>query len=84
MDSALGMTATSRWKGKFDATGGYIIVKEDGELVCYHIYNLNDFQDYLLENTKLESPSTSKYEYAKVYEEKGDYYFRLNLQIRFI
>jgi len=83
-DSALGMTATSQWKGKFDATGGYIVVKEDGELVCYHLYNMNYFQDYLLENTKLESPSTSKYDYAKVYEENGEYYFRLNLQIRFI
>src|SRR5699024_4981311 len=38
-DSAVGLRATEPWLGKYDATGGYLIVREDGEIVCYHIYN---------------------------------------------
>lgn len=83
-DIALGMKPSKVWTGTFDATGGYIIVREDGELLCYHIYNMNDFQEYLLKNTKLETASTTRHEFGKLYEENGKIYFRLNLQIRFI
>src|SRR5699024_150509 len=31
-DSALGMTPAKVWNGNYDATGGYIIVREDGEI----------------------------------------------------
>lgn len=46
-NTALGMKAGKVWNGTFNADGGYIVVKKDGELVCYHIYNWNDFQNYL-------------------------------------
>jgi hypothetical protein len=82
-DSALGMTPSSIWIGKYDATGGIIIVKEDGDLVCYHIYNRNEFQDYLLNNTRLEQASTSRYNFGSLYKENGKIYLKLNLQIRF-
>ena len=83
-DIALGMTPGTVWQGRYDATGGYIIVKEDGELLCFHIYNRNDFQDYLLENTKLDTPSTTKYKFGEIYRDNGKFYIKLNLQIRFI
>lgn len=83
-DVALGMTPSKRWNGKFDATGGYIVVKEDGELLCYHLYNHNEFQEYLLKNTKFETSSSSRYEYGEVYKESVEYYIKLNLQIRFV
>lgn len=82
-DAALGMTPSNIWKGHYDATGGIIIVKEDGDLVCYHIYNRNEFQTYLLKNTKLEQSSTRRHGYGSVYEENGRYFIKLNLQIRF-
>jgi len=82
-DIALGMTPTAVWNGFYDATGGIIIVREDGEVLCYHIYNRNEFQDYLLQNTKLETPSSTKHKFGKLYKEKGDLFFKLNLQIRF-
>lgn len=82
-DSALGMTPATLWTGKYDATGGIIIVKEDGEIVCYHIYNRNEFQDYLLNNTRLEQASTSRYGFGDLYIESGKVYLKLNLQIRF-
>lgn len=60
VDSALGMTAETVWTGRYDATGGIIIVKESGDLVCYHIYNRNEFEEYLLNTTYFDQPSTSE------------------------
>lgn len=81
---ALGMVPASLWEGKFDANGGYIVVKEDGDVLCYHIYNFNEFENYLLNNTKFESPSTQRHQYGKVEDIDGKQYIRLNLQIRFL
>lgn len=83
-DIALGMMPSKVWNGEYDATGGYLIVKEDGEILCYHIYNRNEFEDYLLNNTKLETASSSRHGFGEVYEENGSILFKLNLQIRFI
>lgn len=82
-DIALGMMPSKVWTGKLDATGGYLVVKENGEVLCYHIYNRNEFEEYLFTNTKLETASSTRHEFGKVYEENGQLYFKLNLQIRF-
>jgi len=83
-DIALGMTPSSVWTGEFNASGGYIIVKDNGDIVCYHIYNYNEFQEYLLHNTKLETASTSKFDFGTIKEEDNKFTFSLNLQIRFL
>ncbi|MGI9526690.1 MAG: HpaII family restriction endonuclease [Weeksellaceae bacterium] len=83
-DTALGMMPSKVWGGQYDATGGYLIVKESGDVLCYHIYNRNEFEDYLLNNTKLETASSSRHGFGYLYEENADWYFKLNLQIRFI
>ena len=82
-DIALGMMPSKVWTGELDATGGYLVVKENGEVLCYHIYNRNEFEDYLFTNTKLETASSTRHEFGKIYEENGQLYFKLNLQIRF-
>lgn len=82
-DIALGMMPSKVWKGELDATGGYLVVKENGEVLCYHIYNRNEFEDYLFANTKFETASSNRHEFGKVYEEEGELFFKLNLQIRF-
>jgi hypothetical protein len=82
-DIALGMMPSKVWTGELDATGGYLVVKENGEVLCYHIYNRNEFEDYLFVNTKLETASSTRHEFGKIYEENGQIYFKLNLQIRF-
>lgn len=81
---ALGMTPKKEWDGFTKAHGGYIIVKENGEVVCYHLYNRDEFQDYLYKNTKLDTPSTTRHKFGKAYEENSKLYIKLNLQIRFI
>lgn len=97
-DYALGMTPESVWTGVYDATGGIIIVKSDGDVVCYHICDKNKFQKYLINYTKLEQAATSEdgenpghpkaksakpFKFGWVYEKDGAYYIKLNLQIRF-
>ena len=82
-DVALGMMPSKVWTGQYDATGGYLIVKESGDILCYHIYNRNEFEDYLFNNTKLETASSSRNDFGTIYEENGKLYFKLNLQIRF-
>jgi len=83
-DVALGMTPSKVWEGKVDATGGYLVVKNNGEILCYHIYNRNEFEEYLLRNTKLDTASSSRHNFGEIYEEGNKLYFKLNLQIRFI
>ncbi|MDD4282986.1 MAG: HpaII family restriction endonuclease [Bacilli bacterium] len=83
-ETALGMLPSRPWTGRVEATGGYIVVREDGEVLCYHLYNRNEFEDYLLNNTKFDTPSTSRHEFAKIYKENNEYFIKLNMQIRFI
>ncbi len=84
LDSALGMTPAKEWTGRYDANGGYLVVKKDGDIVCYHFYNRNDVEDYLFNNTRLDNPSRSRYSFGSLYRgEDGKTYMKLNLQIRF-
>lgn len=84
LDTALGMTPAKEWTGRYDANGGYLVVRKDGEIVCYHFYNRNDLEDYLYQNTYFERASRSRYGFGSLYRgEDGNVYMKLNLQIRF-
>lgn len=80
---ALGMVPGTKWDTYLSSYGGYIIVKENGDLVCYHLYNDDEFKDYLFGNTKLDTPSTSRHGFGTAYIEDGEIYLKLNMQIRF-
>ena len=81
---ALGMMPSKEWDGHDEANGGYVIVKKDGDVLAYHLYNRDAFEGYLLNNTRLERGSTSRHGFAVVYKENDKYYINLNLQIRFV
>lgn len=83
-DMALGMMPATLWNGTYEATGGYIIVKEDGDVLCYHIYNRNEFREYLYNNTRFETPSKSKHHFGVIEEVDDKQILKLNLQIRFV
>jgi len=83
-DVALGMMPSKVWSGEYDATGGYLIVKEDGDVLCYHIYNKNEFENYLVHNTKLETASSTRHDFGTLYKDNGILFINLNLQIRFL
>lgn len=81
--SALGMMPATAWNGQFDANGGYLVVKKNGEILCYHFYDRNRFEDYLFSNAYLERSSTSRHEYGSIIKENdGSLSFKLNFQIR--
>lgn len=80
---ALGLNPSKQWNGLDEANGGYIIVKEDGDVIAYHLYDRNNFETYLLNHTRFETASTTKHDFASVYSREGKYYINLNLQIRF-
>lgn len=81
---ALGMVPNTMWTGDYEATGGYIIVKDDGDVVCYHIYNHNAFKNYIFANTRFDTPSKTKHGFGDIYEVDGQQYLKLNVQIRFV
>lgn len=81
---ALGMKPNTPWSGVEEANGGYIVVKENGEIVIYHIYNRNTFKNYLLKSTQLETPSSTRHQFGVLYKENGKTKLKLNLQIRFL
>ena len=83
-DVALGMMPSKVWGGLYDATGGYLVVKEDGDVLCYHIYNRNQFEDYLFHYTKLETASSKRHDFGTLYFQESQLKFKLNLQIRFL
>lgn len=80
---ALGMEPNTKWTGLEDANGGYIVVKEDGEVLCYHIYDRNKLKEYLYKHTKFDSPSSGRTGAGLIFEEDGVQKFSLTVQIRF-
>ncbi len=80
---ALGMEPNTKWNGLEDANGGYIVVKDDGEVLCYHIYDRNKLREYLYRNTKFDSPSSKRTGAGLVSEEAENQIFSLTIQIRF-
>ncbi|WP_157822346.1 HpaII family restriction endonuclease [Psychromonas sp. Urea-02u-13] len=89
VDAALGMQPKRPWSGEYDASGGYIVVKETGDVVCYHLYNWNALQDYLYYNLRFETPSSTgqgskkSYNYALHYTEHNNDFMDICLQLRF-
>jgi len=81
---ALGMKPSTPWDGTDEASGGYIIVRMNGDVLAYHIYNRDAFRAYLLSNTKFESAGSSRHGYGELYQQGEDIQIKLNLQIRFI
>ncbi len=82
--SSFGMFPSKKWNGKNEVNGGIIIVTKTGEVYLLDLIYFKDIVDkYLIENIKLESPSSSRYKMFQIYKEDGKYYFKLNLQVRF-
>lgn len=79
----LGFFAGSKWDGKY-TSNGTIVVKDDGEQVAYHIINVSDLEDYLFNEIRFDTPSSSRHRYGSLYRERdGNIYFKLNMQLRF-
>ncbi|MEI6705758.1 MAG: HpaII family restriction endonuclease [Methylococcales bacterium] len=83
VDVLLGFFAGSKWDGNYEANGS-IVLKNTGDCVAFHIIELATLRTYLYENIKLDTPSTTRHRFGKLYLEKNNkLYFKLNLQLRF-
>jgi len=80
---ALGLKPGSPWSGEEDANGGYIIVKMNGDILCYHIYERNDFKEYLFRNTHMDTAKQDRNDFGRLYKKGGNWFVKLNLQVRF-
>jgi len=80
--TALGMRPGSPWQGDLEGYGGYLIVKPDGDLVCLHLENDDDFRSYLLSHTKFDFPKSSLFSRSSI--QGSELHFSVNFQIRFI
>lgn len=81
---SFGFIPKKKWNGINEVNGGLIIVKADGKVVVLDlIYFQQEILKYLIEETKLYTPSSTRYKILQLYEENGKVYFTLNLQIRY-
>ena len=78
-----GMTAGKEWDGKEQVNGGYIVVMDDGDVICYHSSDRESFRDYLYRNTHFEYVSADKYLWSRIVKIDGEYYLPLNFSVRF-
>ena len=78
-----GMTAGNKWDGKEQVNGGYIVVMDDGDVICYHSSDREAFRDYLYRNTYFEYVSADKYNWSRIIKIDGEYYLPLNVSVRF-
>lgn len=81
---AMGLRPNSFWDGDITKFKGLIVVKVDGDVVFYYLYNLTDFQEFLFESVKFEVASTTRHKFGEIYSVAGEQFMKLNLQIRFI
>lgn len=83
-DVALGMVPSQPWESTPQASG-VLVVKETGDIECYHVIYKASLDDYLYHDLKFETPSTTRHGFGKIeVDDNGDQYFTLNLQLRFI
>ena len=81
------MTASIPWDGKEVVNGGYIVAKDNGDVLVYHTRDGENFKSFLFKTTKIDRPEASEkkgYPYAHVYKKGNDFYIDLNFQVRFI
>jgi len=79
-----GMRAGEKWDGINEVNGGIILVTKTAEVYLLDLIYFKSIVDkYLIDNIKLDSPSSTRYKMFDIYKENGKYFFKLNLQIRF-
>lgn len=82
VDILLGFFAGTKWDGSYESSGT-IVVKQSGDLVTFHIINMEILKDYLFETIRLDTPSLSKHRFGTIIQDNKKIYFKLNLQLRF-
>lgn len=78
-----GMRLGTPWNGRQEVNGGYIVVKNNGDVVVFHSTIANEFKYFLVAKMRMEGPSHSRYKDMVIYKEGNRYFLKLALQLRF-
>jgi type II restriction enzyme len=81
--ASMGLKAGSLWSGYPEDFGGMLLVKRDGDVLFYYLYNMKKFEEYLFNNLRFDTPSAPRHGFGQVYKESNEYFIKLNLQIRY-
>ncbi len=81
---AMGMRPSVAWDGDVTKFRGMLVVTAKGEVIVYYLHNLRDFEEFLFRSVKFERGSRGRHRYGTVYQVDGEYFIKLNLQIRFV
>ena len=83
VDIMLGFFSGTKWDGSYESKGT-IVVKEQGDLVTFHIIEMEELQNYLYKSIKFDTPSSTRHKFGTIIQNGGsDLLFKLNLQLRF-
>ena len=63
---ALGLKPAAKWNGLDEANGGYLLVDGDGKISVFPLHDRDEFKTYLLNNTRLETPSASRHNFGTI------------------
>lgn len=79
------ISASVAWDGEEKVSGGYIVVMENGEVLCYHSVDREGFREYLFNNTHFEYVSAKKYKWSYIQKDEStnEYYLPVNASVRF-
>ena len=82
---SFGFIPSKKWDGKRQVTGGIIVITKDGDLLVLDLtYYKDHVLDYLINETKFDTPSSHRYHMLELSRESdGNVYFTLNIQIRY-
>lgn len=78
-----GASVSAKWDGHDQANGGIIIVLKDGRVVCLELFTRNSIGEYLLSSTVFDTPSLGRHGGGQLERIGDDWYFGLQLQVRF-
>lgn len=78
----LGFFPSEKWDGKYKIKG-LIVVKKSGRQVAFHMLDMRLLEDYLFKKIRFDTSSTKRHRYGSLFVEKGELFFKLNLQLRF-
>ncbi len=83
--SAVGLFPTKPYDMIDNIDGECILVLKTGELKTFYIIrksNLKEFRNYLIQHSYLETASTSRHKFGKLYTDDDQLKLKLNLQVR--
>ena len=74
--------AGTKWDGKF-LSKGTLVVKSCGDILAFHIIDIESLKDYLYKNIRFDTPSSTRHKFGHIVEDGKNVYMKLNMQLRF-